>query len=185
MTRVAPETAGFTLAEVCVAMLIIGVAAAGIAVMTSIAVRSANASGTQTMTIQLARQKLHELRALAWSVDTNGIAISDTTTDLSTQPHQAGGPGLQPSSLSLDSSLAGYADYLASDGAWLGTGSMPPPEAVYVRRWSISALPEDPANVLVLQVLVSPVIADRLAPRPRARLREDALLTTIMARRSP
>ena len=166
-------------------MVLIGIAAAGIAAMTSIAIRSASASGTQTMTIHLAEQKLNELRALVWTFDANGFAISDTTTDLSTQPHQTGGRGLQSSSATLDSSLAGFADYLASDGAWLGAGSTPPPEAVYVRRWSISALPEDPANVLVLQVLVSPVIADRIAPRPRARLREDAILTTVMARRMP
>lgn len=166
-------------------MVLIGIAAAGIASMTSIGVRSANASGIQTMTINLARQKLDELRGLVWSFDSNGLAVSDTTSDLSTEPHTASGRGLQPTSGSLDTSLAGAADYLTSDGVWLGTGSTPPPAAVYVRRWSISALPEDPANVLVLQVLVSPVIADRLAPRPRSRLGEDALLTTVIARKAP
>lgn len=179
------EHKGFTLVEVCIAMALLAVAAAGVATMTTLAVVSAHASATQTTTSQLAQQKLDELRALVWSFDSNGVAVSDTTTDVSLQPHASGGTGLQPTSASLDSSVSGLNDYLASDGAWLGTGPTPPPAAVYVRRWSITALPEDPANVLVLQVLVSPVVADRIAPRPRTRLREDSILTTIVARRAP
>jgi hypothetical protein len=167
-------------------MLLLGIAAAGIAGMTGLAVESAHAAGTQTLTSLLAQQKLAELRALVWSYDANGVAISDTTTDLSTQPHAASGTGLQPTTASLDTSVNGLADYLASDGAWLGTGPAPPPAAVYVRRWSIRALPEDPANVLVLQVLVSPVVSDVRNRRAKAaRVREDALLTSMVARRAP
>ena len=45
-------------------------------------------------------------------------------------------------------------DYLDESGRWIGTGSTPPPQTVYLRRWAIEPLPADPADSIALQVLV-------------------------------
>ena len=72
-----------------------------------------------------------------------------------TPPVPAGGVGLQASpDFSLFTSSTGYVDYLDAFGAWVGTGTTPPPNAIYVRRWSIDPLPTNPNNTLVFQVLV-------------------------------
>jgi hypothetical protein len=61
----------------------------------------------------------------------------------------------------------------------------PSATARVIRRWSIRALPEDPANSLVLQVLVTTVERERQARAPRVRLAGDALVTTVVTRRCP
>lgn len=60
---------------------------------------------------------------------------------------------------SLSSSVGGYADFVTGDGSL----SMAPRSAAYLRRWSVSPAPFDPANTLVLQV-----VATRVG-RPSAR----------------
>ncbi len=64
---------------------------------------------------------------------------------------------------------------------------MTPPRAVFVRRWSVRPLPDDPADTLVLQVLVTNVTRDasvQRGPGPRARLTGEALVTTMRTRTS-
>jgi hypothetical protein len=109
-----------------------------------------------TTTAILAQQKIEQLRALAWGFDEFGLPVSDFATDITvTPPVPAGGVGLQASpDLSLFTSSPGYVDYLDAYGAWVGTGTTPPPNAIYVRRWSIDPLPTNPNNTLVFQVLV-------------------------------
>jgi hypothetical protein len=85
----------------------------------------------------------------------------------------------------LDANVAGYVDYLPAGGDWAGTGHVPPVTARYIRRWSVSPLPEDPGNTLILQVLVTAVERERRAATPRLRLADDALVTTILTRRTP
>ena len=46
-------------------------------------------------------------------------------------------------------------DYLDRFGTVLGAGALPPAGAVYIRRWSVEPLPTDPANTMVLQVIVT------------------------------
>ena len=50
---------------------------------------------------------------------------------------------------------SGYVDYVDSFGNKLGTGANPPGQAIYTRRWSITPLPTNPNNTLVIQVLVT------------------------------
>ena len=68
------------------------------------------------------------------------------------------GAGLLPSPANtLTTSTTGFVDYLDEYGAWVGTGTTPPANAIYVRRWSIEPLPTNPNNTLVFQVLVGRV----------------------------
>jgi len=64
---------------------------------------------------------------------------------------------------SLGASLAGYSDYVTTDGLSAGGGATAPRSAAYLRRWSVAPAPFDPANTLVLQV-----VATRVG-RPAAR----------------
>jgi hypothetical protein len=161
-------------------------AAAGVAALSGFATRSAHSSRTQTSTTLLALQKLDELRSLQWTRDEAGFAISDTTTDVSVQPHATGGTGLLPSPANaLDVNVAGFADFLAPDGSWLSGGTNPPPAAMFVRRWRLAPLAEQPTDVVIVEVLVT-TVARRGQPRaPRVRDGDDALVTSIVARRLP
>jgi prepilin-type N-terminal cleavage/methylation domain-containing protein len=60
---------------------------------------------------------------------------------------------------SLNANLTGYSDFVATDGSVASA----PRAAAYLRRWSVSPAPLDPANTLVLQV-----VATRVG-RPSAR----------------
>jgi hypothetical protein len=57
----------------------------------------------------------------------------------------------------LTANTPGYVDYVDQDGQWVGTGTAPVAGAAYVRRWSVEALTSDPANAVVLQVVVTAV----------------------------
>jgi hypothetical protein len=139
----------------------------------------------QTSTTILASQKLEQLRALTWSVDANGLPVSDRTSDLSFDPVTTGGSGLRPSpTTALDANTPGWVDFLNARGQWVGTGTNPPATATFIRRWAIEPLPEDPADTLILQVLVTTVVRERQARGPRARLAGDALVTTVLSRKA-
>jgi type II secretory pathway pseudopilin PulG len=147
---------GFSLVEVMVATGLLATALVSLAQMFVISTRSNIGSRNTTYASVLAEQKLEELRALAWGYDTQGLPLSDTTTDTSVFPETpTGGTGLSPSPGSaLQSNTAGYVDYVDSFGNKLGTGVNPPNKAIYTRRWSITPLPTNPNNTLVIQVLV-------------------------------
>jgi hypothetical protein len=152
--------AGFTLAEVCVAMLLLVVTATGGARLMSLAVIAAQSARLQTTTTVMASQKIEALRALVWP----DAALHETPSG------------------ALDSNTAGCVEFLDSRGQLAGTGAVAPPAARFIRRWSIEALPADPANSIVLQVLVTTVESDRGARRPRARMAGDAIVVTILSR---
>jgi len=184
-TRSLSEDDGFTLAEICVAMMLVAIAATGIAGLCTLAIVVCDAARVQTSAAILASQKIEQLRALAWTTDASGIAVSDSTSDLSREPAAIGGAGLGPSPAdSLDANVAGYVDFLGAAGDWVGTGALPPPSARYIRRWRVKPLAGTP-DALVLQVLVTTTRQDRLAPRPRSRLAGDALVTTVLVRKAP
>jgi prepilin-type N-terminal cleavage/methylation domain-containing protein len=180
--------AGFTLIEVFIAMMLLTVMALGVAQLFGLAIRSTQAARYQTSTTILASQKLEQLRALTWGFDATGIGlpVSDTTSDLTAEPVGNGGQGLNPSpGNTLNANTPGYVDYLNARGQWVGTGPTPPNTALYIRRWSITPLPTNPNNTLILQVLVTTVHRERQAPGgTRQRLADDALVTTIKTRKA-
>lgn len=151
------DARGFSLIEavVAVSLLAIGVAAtAHLAIVSGRANASAQRTGVAQ---QAARERMEQLRALAWSSDAALVPISDWSTDLSTTPvRSSGGVGLGVSpGYTLLSNTSGYCDFLDSNGQWLAGGTGPPDGAAWVRRWSIATL-DTLADTLVLQVIVVP-----------------------------
>lgn len=156
------RNSGFTLIEVLVSLVVLATAAAGTGAMISMAVASTRAARVQTWTTLLAVGKLEELRAL-----------SATATGLALSPQG-----------SLTRDAAGYVDYVDRTGRAIDVDG-PSPQSVYIRRWSIHALPADPAETALVQVLVSPVAAARAGDPDRepARVPGDALMVSVIARR--
>jgi prepilin-type N-terminal cleavage/methylation domain-containing protein len=174
---------GFSLLEVVVALGVLTTGVAALAQLATIAMRAnANAAATTTAA-PLARDRMEQLRALAWTFDANGGAISDLTTDLAaTSTARSGGAGLTPSPPdALSRNTAGYCDFIDANGRSLGGGTAPPAGAVYVRRWSIAPLPAFPDSTLILQVFVTSVGSGGDAPR----LPSDVRIVTIKTRKAP
>ena len=137
----------------------------------------------------LAEQKIEELRGLTWGFDSQGLPVSDTTTNTTVSPETpTGGTGLSPSPTNaLRENTSGYVDFIDAFGNKVGTGAtIPPDEAVFLRRWSIEPLPINPNNTLIIQVLVTPrrnrgSAADAGAV---ARLPEEARIITVKTRKA-
>jgi prepilin-type N-terminal cleavage/methylation domain-containing protein len=180
---------GFTLVEVLIAMLLVVTAVTGVMALVGVSVKAAYASRTETTATMLAEQKVEQLRGLTWGFEPANPAtpLSDTTTDLSRWPPTGGGRGLNPSpSSTLDTNTDGYVDYLDARGTWVGTGTTPPPNAVYIRRWNVALLPAHPADTLLLQVLVTTVSRElelHGSTGPRRRFADDALVATTKTRK--
>jgi type II secretory pathway pseudopilin PulG len=140
-----------------IATALLGTALVAVAQLFATSTRANTNARASTFAMVLAQQKMEQLRGLAWGFDAQGNRVSDFQSDLAvTPPAASGGPGLAPSPVgTLLSSTAGYVDYLSPAGAYVGTGTTPPGNSVYLRRWSVTPLPEDPANTLVLQVMVT------------------------------
>ncbi len=143
----------------------------------------------QTTAAVLAAAKIDQLRSLAWTYEPSapGVAAvprSDRTTDVSHPRHASGGAGLHPSSpTALVTNTANYVDYLDAAGRWVGHDIDPPADAVFVRRWSVRPLPDDPERTLVLQVLVTTVRDERSRSTPWSRpTGVDALLVSVRTR---
>jgi type II secretory pathway pseudopilin PulG len=166
--------AGFTLVETMVATTILGAALILLGQLVLTATRATGDAAALSVATVLAAQKMEQLRALAFSIDASGGATTDTSTDTAVVPESPiGGTGLAPSPPAApDVNSAGYVDFLDAAGASLGGGAQPA-GAAFVRRWSIVALPGNPDNARLLQVVVSRV--DR-----RAAVR----LTTVKVRRA-
>ena len=150
------SAAGFSLIEVLVATLLLAMALASLAQLFAVSTTSNMGARTTTFTAVLAQQKLEELRALTWGFDTQGLPISDISTNTAVSPETpTGGTGLAPSpGGTLGSNVNGYVDYVDQFGNKLGGGAAPPQNTVYVRRWSVEPLPSNPNNTVILQVLV-------------------------------
>ncbi len=149
---------GFSLIETVFAAAVMIAGAASLAQLFVISTRTNTGARSTSMTSMLAQQKMEQLRALEWGFDTLGLPSNDTTTDTTTVPESpTGGTGLSPSpNNTLNTNTIGWVDYLDKYGTELGGGGNPPPNTVYVRRWSVQPLPTNPNNTLVLQVLVAP-----------------------------
>ena len=185
---------GFSLVEVLVSMTILTIVSLGVAQLFAISARANHTAKGQTSTTALAEQKMEQLRSLTWGFDTEGqgLPVSDTSSNLSIDPPDASGNGLNPSpSDTLRNSTGGYVDFLDAHGGYVGTGTTAPPEAVFVRRWSVQPLPTNPNNTLILQVFVTPVANDKArmtggagAGQELQRLPGDALLVSVKTRKA-
>ncbi len=152
-----PDSRGFTLVEVLVATAIFTMAIVSLVRLFGLAALADRTAHRITLAPALAAERLEQLQSLAWGFDAAGAALQDATTDLSRSPAVAGGSGLQPSPPgALDTDTPGFVDYLGEDGRWLGRGPGVPAGARFVRRWSIAPWPGDPADTIVLEVVVVP-----------------------------
>ena len=147
--RTRREADGFTLVEVLIAMMLVAVMAASTATLFAVAVDASRRARGETSATVLAIQKIEQLRALTWGVGPAG-PVTDFTSDLSREPSGQGGAGLGSSPAgTLAANVAGYVDYLDEAGRWVGTGAVPPPRAVWTRRWSVRAMPSSVDTVIV------------------------------------
>ncbi|MEX2662385.1 MAG: prepilin-type N-terminal cleavage/methylation domain-containing protein [Vicinamibacterales bacterium] len=180
---------GFSLTEVIIAMGLLTTVSLGVAQVFALTARANYVARGQTSTTAMAEMKMEQLRSLTWGFDTEGqgLPVSDTTTNLTTDPPSTGGAGLNPSpTTSLTQNTAGYVDFLNANGAYVGTGTTAPDGAAFVRRWSIHPLPTNPNNTLILQVFVTP-IANEVLRDPNAafqRMNGDALLVSVKTRKA-
>jgi type II secretory pathway pseudopilin PulG len=142
---------GFSLIETVVAAGIVAGAFAALAQLFALSIAHNNSARNGSAATVLAGQKMEQLRGLTWGVDL----------------YEGG---------ALGSSLAGFADSVDEAGNILGTGGNMPPGTVYIRRWSVGAMPTKP-DVLVLQVMVT---------KPSAASAVDgAHLVTLRSRNAP
>jgi len=175
---------GVALLEVMVALGLLAGAIVSLAGLYVVAARSNHEARSATRMSIAAAQKMEQLRALSWAVAEDGEDAADLSTDLSTSPESAGGPGLRPSPAgTLASDVAGYVDYLDDHGLWVGSGAAPPPDSVFTRRWSVEPLAENPLDTLVLRVVVVRTAAARSGPPVEAHAGA-VELTTVRSRRS-
>src|SRR5438105_722949 len=154
------SNAGFSLIESLIAVMLMAGAIATLAQLFALSTRTNVSAHYTTFAAVLAEQKLEELRALSWGFDTQGLPMSDTSTDTTVSPETAiGGTGLQPSpSAALSENTVGYVDYVDAYGTKVqpgAGGNQTSSSIVYTRRWSITPLPTNPNNTLVIQVLVT------------------------------
>ena len=185
---------GFSLLETLIATFLLAGGVLATAQMFILATKSNSNSMQTTYTAALAQEKMEQLRSLTWGFDTEGqgLPVSDTSSNLSIDPPDASGNGLNPSpSDTLRNSTGGYVDFLDAHGGYVGTGTTAPPEAVFVRRWSVQPLPTNPNNTLILQVFVTPVANDKArmtggagAGQELQRLPGDALLVSVKTRKA-
>ena len=182
---------GFSLVEVVISMGLLTVVSLGVAQLFAASTKANLVARGSTSTTAIAEQKMEQIRSLTWGFDPDGLGlpVSDTNTNLAVYPPTQDGSGLNPSPAgALEENTSGFVDFVDAHGVWVGTGTTPPATAAYIRRWSITPLPTNPNNTLILQVLVSPQ-ADELvrqanASGPRKRLPGDALLTNVKTRKA-
>ena len=166
------------------------VALASLAQLFLISTRANQSARLTTNASVLAQQKMEQLRALTWGFDIIGLPLSDTTSDLTVVPEQPqGGPGLTPSpDGTLQNNVDGYVDFIDGRGQSLGGGTNPPPNTVYVRRWSVEPLPTNPNNTLILQVMVTRWRARGVADTEQAasgrRLPDEARVISVKTRKA-
>ncbi|MGC4084596.1 MAG: prepilin-type N-terminal cleavage/methylation domain-containing protein [Vicinamibacterales bacterium] len=148
---------GFSLIEAVVAVSLLAVGVSAGAQLTVAAGRAVSAAQQADVTRLSAREKLEQLRSLVFSNDDGVGPMTDAASDVSVTPQlSSGGPGLVSSAPdTLLTNVAGFCDFLDARGVWIAGGTRPPSGAIWVRRWSIQAMPGLPDTIL-LQVVVVP-----------------------------
>ena len=181
---------GFTLVEVVIAIGLLTMVSLGVAQLFAASTRANLSARSSTSTTTMAEQKMEQIRSLTWGFDLTGqgLPVSDTTTNLAVYPMTSNGTGLNPSPANaLDQNVTGFFDYVDAAGVWVGTGSTMPGTAAYLRRWSISPLPTNPNNTLVIQVLVTPLANEQArtaSQYTRTRMNGDSLLVSVKTRKA-
>jgi hypothetical protein len=179
-----PVSCGFTLVEVAAAMFVTTVAVLALAQLLVTAARAQAEAAATTAAVALARDKMDELRGLAWGFDAAGAPTADSTSDL-VRSLPSGGRGLTESPEdSLDRDTEGYCDYIGEGGVRLG-GAPRPAGAAFVRRWRVRADSLDPRNVIDFRVAVVPLTGVWALGRAQGRLPGHAALRTLVARKVP
>jgi hypothetical protein len=174
---------GVSLLEALVAMAILLVITASVAGLLLSSRRAAWSAGVQTLATALACDKMERLLSLPWFVESSGQPVSDDRTDLSADPAEDDGTGLRQSPAgTLSNNVAGFVDYVDVHGRSLGSGPRPPAAAAFVRRWAIQPVLADPADSLVLSVLVLPVASASRSSSAWARAVRIATIRTRTAR---
>src|SRR5262249_15875397 len=105
------SSAGFSIAEVVVAMGILTAVSLGVAQMFALSTKANLVAGGSTSTTGLAEQKMEQLRSLTWGFDANGLGLplSDMTSNIAVSPPQQDGTGLNPSpSDALEKNTPGF-----------------------------------------------------------------------------
>ena len=184
------DAGGVSLVEVLIAVAILTTIALGVAQLIAMATAAMSRARVHTMAVILAAAKMDELRSLAWTFEPTGLGVpalprSDRDTDLSRPDHPPGGRGLQPSPAgTLATNTPAYVDFLDASGRWVGNDTTTAlATAVFVRRWSVTPLSEDPDRTLVLHVLVTTTAEDRVrAGTWRRRSGTEALLASVRTR---
>ena len=115
---------GFTTVEAVVALSLLVMALASLGQVVFSATRATTRAAARSAAVMLAVDKLEQLRALKWTIDSGGEPVSDPA--LASSPADA-----------LERDVAGYADTTTA----------------YVRRWAIRPL-ADSTDTLVLVVRV-------------------------------
>jgi type II secretory pathway pseudopilin PulG len=190
-----PETAhragpdGFGLVEVVIAIGLVVTFAAGVLPLFATTHGALAEAHEATICVVLARSKLDQLRSLSWTYragpSSTLVPVTDTTTNLATDPPTQSGSGLQPSPPdALWTSTPGYVDFADDRGAWLAGAPATPPEARYVRRWAVATLPDD-AETLVLQVRVVPIRGGSTSGEAAGTRRGETWLVTLETRTRP
>ena len=121
---------GFSLVEVVLATALVATAAIAVAQLAVVAARANRVAQSTTATAVIAEQKMEELQSAEWA----GLTVSPPGT--------------------LGRNTDGYCDFLDGRGRMIGSGTVAPMGAVFVRRWAIDRLT---TAALVLQVSVVPM----------------------------
>ena len=180
------NSCGFSLVETLVATTLMATAIVTLSGLFALSTRTNVSARNTTYAAVLAEQKMEELRSLVWGFDTQGLPISDTSSNTAVSPvTSTGGTGLSPSSsTTLKEDTIGWVDYVDAYGAKTSKTENQQ-QIVYTRRWSVTPLPTNPNNTLVIQVLVT-----RIKDRGEAnegsvkRLPEEARMIAVRTRKA-
>lgn len=189
---------GFSLVEAVAAMALVVVVVAAVSTALVTGRAMAGYEREQAVGRAAARARLATLSSLPFStiagIDGAPVAVTDTTSDVASDPIGSGGTGLGPSPAdALWVDRAGYVDYLDATGRGLGSGAVARARAAYVRRWAIgrpaaatgAAAAPGAGEVASITVLVAPVsVAARASARDPTRIAGEAGVVVYRGARS-
>jgi hypothetical protein len=146
MTNRLSSERGTTLIETMIALCVLLVVMGGLITLSAIASTTTENNGhLAARTTEDAQDKMEQLLVLAYT-----DALSDTTVFPAAA---AGGTGLAiGGSVNPAAPVAGYVDWLATDGTLRGGGTAPPADWFYERVWQVSNFT---ANVKQIKVTVT------------------------------
>ena len=127
-----PPGSGFSLLEVMMALVVLGVAVLSLASIFGIAAARTHSQSALSEDIVVCQSKMEELRTLSFT---------DTTTDTTTVPYGSSGSGLSVGG-STTTPTTGYVDYLDASAQHLASST----GAVYTRLWQITDLAPTATN---------------------------------------